>query len=109
MTQVRIEMDEGWIWHPIFGVNTPEQVADHLKIIDESDLCDETKQEVKQHVIKKNTLTFDIPDAMLSRYSQLSTEWFELQSQFEQLYRQQEGMSVRTGCEIPDYRIKKTV
>lgn len=39
----------------------------------------------------------DMPEAMFSRYQQLSKEWTEFQEQLEHMYRQQEGLKPFNG------------
>lgn len=107
MAQVRIEMDQCWVWFPIVDVLSSEEVEREIEFIINSDLEDDNKFLAQKHFREKNTLTLDIPDALLSRFQKLEKEWSELQAVFEQMYRQQEGKDPIGQSKIPDYRIRK--
>lgn len=53
--------------------------------------------------------TYEIPDALVSRYNKLREEMLQIQEVFEQLYRAQEGMRLHPTpkIDVEQYRIRK--
>lgn len=92
MTQVRIEMDEGWRWWPD---TVPAQTA----MEDAMGLSDETRR------ILRRPMTLDVPDEMLARYKRVYAEYRQLQTELEQLYRVQEGLTPWDSDPVPEHKV----
>lgn len=100
MTLVRINANKDNVFLPSCNFQSDEEMKQLIADLD-------GEQFLIDFAIKQNTPTLDIPDALMSRYRQLYKEWYELQTLFEQMYRQQQGLKPYSEPEIPDYRIKK--
>lgn len=73
MAKVSIQMDEGWRWW--------------------------TEQREKTEVFFREP-TVDIDDGWLANYKLVSSKFYEMQAQLEQLYRKQEGLVVSDDPEL---------
>lgn len=73
MAKVSIQMDEGWRWWP--------------------------EQREKTEAFFREP-TVDIDDGWLANYRLVSSQFYEMQAQLEQLYRKQEGLAVFDDPEL---------
>jgi hypothetical protein len=101
MAQIRMDMDEGWMWYPVTEFETGEVLEAHLKEL-------EGNPDLAEFIKRKNTPALEISDALMTAYREASAKYFRIMDIFEGLYRQQEGLATHPGHEsIPDARIKK--